>query len=318
MADLSAQWSSEAPLDLKQLRRSDGKVRTVVLAVRPIPPVISMLFSEAIHHLRAMLDNTVWHLVVEQAGPLDEQAARAVAMPTYAEAEKFAEWAGRIRRRVPELGQGTSMIHQRIEALQPFADEARVASIGPVLAALMGVEAEQVHPLLLLQSYSNLDKHRAIAIMVGRTMVTTGGLPFLVQDRSFRHISVGTAIAPDGTWGTPVPIESSAAVMVERPAPWTAAVSPATEAQRLRDWVRDEALPRLITGSSKVETPLPLTVELGDDGRTLRERIADPDRDGALERLAPINAARFAHAATRPLKFPVVVDEEFDDEAKLS
>jgi len=119
-------------------------------------------------------------------------------------------------------------------------------------------------------------------MMAGRMITTSGGLELLAQDRSFREMRVGTVVAPDGTWGTPVPIDSQAAVMVERPAPWTAAVSPATETQHLRDWVMREALPLLVTGSREVATALPVTVELGDDGRTLRERITDVSRPNAL------------------------------------
>jgi len=311
MGDLSGRWSLDA-LELVQLRRKDGHFRTVISAIRPIPPVISLLFSEAINHLRAVLDNTVWYLVTEQMGALDDQAARAVAMPIYEESPKFAEWAKKIRTRVPALGQETSAAHQRVKSLQPFANGARIASVSATLAAMMDVEAEHVHPLLLLQAYSNLDKHRAIAVMVGRMMTNSAGLPMLAQDRSFRHMGVGTVLA-EGSWGTPVPIESSAAVMVERPAPWAAAVSPATETQLLHDWVRQEALPRLVTGSSEVATALPVTVELGDDGRTMGERITKPRRSSAQDRLDAINAQRFLEAMTKPVKFPAVVDQEFED-----
>lgn len=313
MVDLSGKWSFDGPLELKQLRRADGRYRAVISAVRPIPPAISLLFSEAIHHLRAALDNTVWHLVNERSGPLDERAARSIAMPVFEETRKFAGWCARIMPQVPVLADETSVVNQRVRSLQPFIDKGRVASVGPALEALMGIEAEQVHPLLLLQGYSNLDKHRAISMTVGRVMVTAEGLPFLAQDRSFREMRVGDAVSADGTWGTPVPIESRAAVMVERPDPWTHAVSPATEAQSLRDWVRHEALPRLITGSSRVPTALPVTIELGDDGRTLRQRVETTDRPSAFTRMSAVNAERLAQADARPLQFIEVVDEEFDD-----
>ena len=312
MGDLAGQWSLGA-VELRQLRRSDGRFRTVVAAVRPIPPMISVLFSEAIGHLRASLDNVVWHLVTERMGPLDDEAARDVAMPIYEDSEKFAGWARRVSRRVPELGQETSTTHQRVRALQPFADGGRIPSVSPVLAAMMDVEAEDVHPLLLLQGYSNADKHRAVALMVGRMITTTATTPFLAQDRRFRTMGAGSVVAPDGQWGTPVPVESQAAVMVERPAPWSAAVSPATEVEYLRDWVRHEALPRLVTGSSDVATALPVAIDLGDTGDPMRERIAQPIRPSAQERHGAINSERFIQAMTRPLSFPEVVDTEFDD-----
>lgn len=58
MGDLSGQWSL-AGLEVRQVRRSDGRFRALVSAVRPIPPLISLLYSEAISHLRAVLDNVV-------------------------------------------------------------------------------------------------------------------------------------------------------------------------------------------------------------------------------------------------------------------
>ena len=311
IADLSGQWSINA-LELKQLRRSDDRVRTVVDTVRPIPPAISVLFSEAINHLRATLDNVVWHLVTSRSGPIDDRAALSVALPIHGEAARFATWASKVRRQVPELGQEGSTTYQRVKALQPFIDSARVPSEDATLAALMGVELEEVHPLLLLQAYSNLDKHRAIALMVGRMMVTPLGFPFPAQDRFFREMGPGSAVGPDGVWGTPVPIESNAAVMVERPAPWAAAVSPATEVMRLRDWVRHDALPYLVTGTREATPPVPVTVELSDDGRTMRERISAPNRTSGFERSSALIAERITAAEARPLKFAPVVNEEFD------
>lgn len=312
MADLAGAWSLRA-LELKQLRRRDMRFRTVVSAVRPIPPVISMLFSESIGHLRSILDNVVWHLVTEEMGTLDDRVARSVAMPIYEDPEKFAGWARRLRSQIPPLGLDERPTHQRIRALQPFADSSLVPSVSPVLAAMMGVEVEEVPPLMLLQAYSNADKHRAIALMVGRTVFTKTGEPYLRQDRAFREIGVGARVGADGTWGTPTPIESHAAVMVERPAPWSAAVSPAMETTYLRDWVRNRALPWLVTGAEQVEVELPVTIDLDDTGQSLRTRIESLDRPSGQERTAELHARRFAEASARPWQFPEVVDEEFDD-----
>lgn len=233
-------------------------------------------------------------------------------MPIHDDPERFASWAKDVRLRVPVLGQESSLINQRIRQLQPFADHARIRSLGPLLATLTDMTSEDVHPLLLLQAYSNADKHRAVTMTVGRAMLTTGGTSFLAQDRSLRRVDVGTVLA-EGDWGTPVGFESSAAVVVERPAPWSAAVSPTTEAQHMRDWVARYALPLLITGSADASPALPVTISLGDDGRTLHDRIATPDRPVALDRLATINAQRYAHAMSQPPKFPETVSEESDD-----
>lgn len=312
MGDLSGRWSLDAPLSLQQLRRSDGRYRVVVSEVRAVPPAISLAFSEAVNHLRAALDNVVWHLVVEQAGPLDEKVARKVTMPVHGTSEKFASWRGGVAHAVPVLGHKDSHVYQRIRELQPFTDPAQVPSVGSRLASLMGVDSEDVHPLLLLQAYSNADKHRTIAATTQRSITTSDGSPFFAQDRSLRHVDVGTVMA-EGSWGTPVEFDSSAAVVLERPAPWAAVVSPASEAERLRDWVAQRALPLLVTGSPEVTVPLPLTIPLGDDGRTLHQRITASDRAAALERLAEVNARRYTEAMSRPVKFPETVVVEFQD-----
>ena len=312
MGDLSGRWSLDSPLTLQQQRRSDGRYRVVVSEVRPVPPAISLAFSEAVNHLRAVLDNVVWHLVVEQAGSLDEKVARKVTMPVHRTSEKFASWRGSVARDVPVLGHEESDVYQRIRELQPFTDSARVPSVGPHLANLMGVDSEDVHPLLLLQAYSNADKHRAVAATTQRSITTSDGSSLFAQDRSLRHVDVGTVMA-DGNWGTPVEFDSSAAVVLERPAPWAAAVSPASEAERLRDWVAQRALPLLVTGSPEVTVPLPLTIPLGNDGRTLHQRILAADRAAALERLAEVNARRYAEISARPFRFPETVFAEFKD-----
>lgn len=261
-----------------------------------------------------MLDNTVWHLVTTEMGALGEQAARRVAMPIFEDSEKFAAWAAQTRSCVLVLGDPSSAIHQRVAALQPFAGaQAHIGSVTPLLAMLMGVEVERAHPLLLLQGYSNLDKHRSIAMMVGRTLVTTGGTPLTEQDRTFRPLEVGTVLTPDATWGSPVSLDSNAAVMVERPSPYTAAVSPITELQLLRDWVGHEALPKLLTESGVVATSLPVSIPLGDTGQTLRERATASDHIGADARIAARGTELLNRSYARPVKSMEVVDEEFED-----
>lgn len=311
IVDQSGLWSLNEPLELEQVRRADGRYRVVIAGVRPIPPGIALLFSEAIHHLRAILDNTVWHLVEEATGPLSDAAARKVALPIFGDEKLFDDWAKRLKSSVPPLGDASHVVHQRILALQPFCDQAAVPSVSAELAALAGVEAELVHPLSLLQGYSNLDKHRAIRMCVGQTRIDAGTSPWYSPGAWFRELQIGAVVSPEGTWGTPVPLESTSAVMVRRPDPWVAAVSPATEAQALRDWVRTAAVPLLLTGRRQSEDPMPVTIELGDDGRDLRERIELPGRSSAYARMVELNRARLAAANAKPPRVPRIVDGDF-------
>lgn len=47
----------------------------LVQGIRPIPPRISLLFSEAFNNLRAALDNVIWQLVEAMQGPVTGSAA---------------------------------------------------------------------------------------------------------------------------------------------------------------------------------------------------------------------------------------------------
>lgn len=113
--------------------------------------------------------------------------------------------------------------------------------------------------------------------------------------------------------GAPVPLESSAMLVVERPDPWHAHVSPTAEVDRLRGWVLSTALPMLVTGSTSASPLLPEAMSLDDDGRTLRDRIRDPRRDPAYTRLRLLHERRLAEASSAPWSFPEVVNEEFTD-----
>lgn len=52
IGDLATKWSMDGPLGFEQLRR-DGLTQMVVKSLRPVPPEASLLFSEAVNHLRA-------------------------------------------------------------------------------------------------------------------------------------------------------------------------------------------------------------------------------------------------------------------------
>lgn len=311
LGDVAGSWSPTA-LTLRQSKRADGRFRVSVSSVRPVPPIAPLLFSEAVNHLRAVLDNAVWHLVATHSEPLDERAAKKVALPIYGDSASFAAWTKQVRKSVPVLGGEDGPVRERVEQLQPFCDSSRIPSVGPARAAALDIEPENVHPLQLLQAYSNADKHRSIRMMAARATMINLDEPDISQDRAMREVPVGMVIA-EGTWGERVPLESSAALVIARPDPWHAHVSPTAEIDRLRAWVLSTALPVLVTGSTSASPPLPEAMSLDDDGRTLRDRIRDPQRDPAYTRLSLLHARRLAEAYSAPWNFPDVVDEEFTD-----
>lgn len=272
---LAGLWSFNVPIELEQERR-DGRFTTRVRSIRPIPPRISMLFSEAVNHLRAAIDNVVWYLVIQAQGPVTK-AANKVALPIHDDQTKYDAWQrDRFSAGLTAFGVGTQL-NSRIHALQPFVDQGSgIPSSSSQFAALTGTHVEAANPLKLLQGYSNDDKHRAIRVAVPRT---SGGQAVSEPggaDRAFVELRVGDIVS-EGNWGEPVLLEQTSAVMIQRPSPYGALVSPANEISRLVTYVAHEAVPRLVTGR-------PLAECSTDERRSRRLR---PERVAALSRWRP-------------------------------
>jgi hypothetical protein len=307
IGDLVSKWSLEGPLDIQQVRRGD-EVDMVLRGIRPIPPLVSLLFSEAINHLRAAIDNTVWYLVEREHGPLKGPRAHLVSMPILTREQALDDWVKkREKAGLSALGPN-AVLGKRVRSLQPFADSATsIPSRNPLLAHLLGEEVEDVHPLRLLQEYSNADKHRAIRVAVARTTSSRHDETFMAQDRTFKELRVGDVLAQT-TWGNPVMFDSSTAAVVERPEPFIAPVSPVKELSHVHRYVSQVAIPVLVTGLQQPRS-LPPNVDFGDNGRSDRERLRDGGWDDADARLAPVIAERYAEAMNREAQFPDVVDD---------
>ncbi|QRY50495.1 hypothetical protein [Mycolicibacterium septicum] len=282
LAQLCLEWSRNA-VEFEQVRNPRGLLDAVVSSVRPPPPAIMMLISEAVNHLRAAIDNVVFYLV-EQArgGALPPEHAHHVAMPIQQSADGLANWVNRRVKHVPELGTGT-MLHTRIESLQPYRSLAVVTAVSAQLAALMGAtELHGVHPLLLLQGYSNADKHRTIRPVVCRSVVTRSDQSFFGQNREMRPIAVGDVLAADVPQGQRVMLEAQTAIHIQRPDSqvW---VGPGAELSQIHGFVADVLIPSLVTGGP-VTSPLPRRVDLGDSAATVEERIRAGGAESAQDR----------------------------------
>ena len=65
-----------------------------------MPPIAAMLFSEAVHHLRSVIDKVVFYMVEkDRKKPLSPEQARAVSMLIYEQPEKFEGKVKRLVRR---------------------------------------------------------------------------------------------------------------------------------------------------------------------------------------------------------------------------
>lgn len=304
ITDLAGKWSLGAPLSIRHVwvDEESGTYEARVGGVRPIPPLMGLLFSEGIHHIRASLDNAVWHLVEEEHGPLTITQALLVAMPIYADAESYDRWVARRVRAGLTCLADTAGLGRRIKSLQPFVDTAQVVeSMDPMLATLMGSEPEAVHPLLLLQAFSNADKHRRPQFGAARGFVSTSDQQFLDRDRQQRPVEIGEVLA-SGTWGTPTTIESTMVAVIQRPEPGSAWVSPSKELQTLRRYVADTAIPVLVDGQAHAGV-LPTQIDMTDTGDADRARIAAGGYADAATRFAPLLAEMLAESQQRPPDF---------------
>ena len=286
---------SQRPTELEQVRRDGSAYDVVVQRVRPVAPEVALLFSEAIHHLRAALDNVVWYLVEQVHAPLTPRVARQVALPIHDREAAYDRWTQqRIRDGLGAFA-STATLGQRVRSLQPFANPAEsVPSISAVMATLSGMDRELAHPLRLLQDYSNEDKHRQIRVAAARTIASTYDRPILEQDRRQHPVAVRMVIA-SGVWGTPQIVEMNTAAAIKRPGESEAWVNPVKEVSALRQYVADIAIPTLLTGLA-LPGGIPPAVDLGDTGLDDRERIAAGGYEDAEARFAPRLARLFTMA----------------------
>lgn len=263
-------WSLHA-LEMKQIRRPDRRLNVVVTAVRPIPPVVSMLFSEIINHLRAAVDNVMFHVVESlNGGPLPGDAAALVAMPIQQTAAGLQSWSNRRKAKVPEFDSSTDL-YKRIESLQPYKSLAVATAISPDFEPFTGKqELHGENPLALLQGYSNADKHRAIRLTSGRTIPSPSTHRPGKLDITMHPVDAGFVIA-EGLDTSPGEVDPTTAVHVQRPtgSVW---VPPGAELAQIHTFVADVVIPTLIFGRP-LSPALPRQVVLGDTGASVEERI---------------------------------------------
>lgn len=298
----------DGPLQLEQVRRGD-EVQTFLKSLRPVPPATSLLFSEAVNHLRASIDNVVWYLTEQEHGNLSGRAASLISMPILESSEAFEKWTSRRQKqKIPRFGAETTL-GKRLRTLQPFVDlKSAVPSFGRVLESLMNVEVESAHPLRLLQAYSNADKHRSIRLAGARTFSSTDAQPLLAQDLGHKELRVGDPMGPPSPWGQMIILETSTAVMVQRPWPFGAWANPVKELTAMRRHIAHFVIPTLLQGS-EVPSDLPPVIELADTGKSNRERIDGGLADDAEVRMATILRARYQEAESKELQFAPVAHE---------
>ncbi len=297
---LMMSWSQQA-LDLAQIETAPGTAELTVMGIRPIPPQISLLFSEAIHQLRAAVENTLFHLVEQERGaPLTEQEATRVEMPVRDDAASFLKWQKDRVGKVPELGPGTKL-GNRIESLQPYTDvKATIPSLSSQLEYLSRVPAEHEHAMTLLQRYSNLDKHRLLRIAAGRAIVQQSDVPFWSSNRKLRSIEIGEVLAT-GRLGDPVAVDVHPVVALQRPDSdvW---IAPLAEFDGIYWHISNLVIPTLIKGFIPTTPALPTEIDLSDTGLDPTERIRAGGWETAHSRMQQVALASYQDDGAQDLR----------------
>ncbi len=306
LGQLAMNWSQNDPLELAPVETQPNQLDLTVEAVRPIPPMMSLMFSEAVHHLRAAIENTVYYTVETGRGaPLSEKQANAVAMPVSKDAAGFEDWQKqRVQRGVPELGPGTTL-GTRIQKLQPYADSAAgMGSTSQRFAELTGTQMVVEHPMVLLQRYSNLDKHRALRVAAAQGIVDDINAPLGSNNRALRTLTVGDVLI-SCPLGTPVVVDVWPVVAIQRPTSqvW---VAPVPELDNLHWYVSNIAIPSLLLHVIPPPPAMPPGIDLGDTGQRPRQRMESAGQAVARERLEPLVRKMLQEGLKKPVKIPPV------------
>lgn len=314
LAHLALAWSrgpgGSGAITLRQVERTAGTYDVEIASIRPVPPLTAMLFSEAVHHLRAAVDNTVFYVAEKEHGePFTREQARVVSMPVYEQPEKFDKAIKQVssgKNAIPAFGPD-STLGKRIASLQPYNDDAVLPSMSPLLASMIGVEVANLHPLSLLRDYSNEDKHRSVRVGAASAIFQT------LDDRwresigkGTRHVEVGMVVE-QVTKGVLTGLEMSPTLQVQRPDNKWVAYGP--ELDGMARHVADIVIPTLVTGMALPGT-IPAHVELDDNGKTLAQRLQDGGKVRAHERMRSVMTAALAEANEQDWRFAPVSGED--------
>lgn len=265
------QAAQDGVIGLREVSHGDVS-RTVVESIAPIPRKVALLVADALVVLRGAIEHTLFAEVeFLNGGPLDEKAAKTVEMPARLTYDDFADWLKKRPRYAPESMRSGSELVRRISGLQPFHRQA----------------APELHPLARLLSHTNHAKHRTPAITAVRlaAMIRDDETPRSIHDLPLRPeepLRVGDIIA-ETPLGTRIPVAIFPTVGINRPGTdaWPVLMR---ELEEIADWVRTQAVPRLITGDEPPKSALPARYEISVGHLDERQAISVGSAMSAAER----------------------------------
>lgn len=242
-------------IELKEVVRGSYSETTVV-GLAPIARKIPLLVADALVALRAAVEHTLFAEVEFLSGmALDEKAARSIEMPAALSYDKYAEWVRNRQRNAPvAMARGTELL-RRVEGLQPFHRNIR----------------PELHPMARLALHTNHAKHRTPAVTAVRlvTIVRDDEVPLSRHDVRLEPevpLRIGDVIARTPL-GQHVPVALFPTVGVNRPGSdqWPILMH---ELSELASWVREQAVPRLVTGQDPPPEKIPARYEITAPTRT--------------------------------------------------
>lgn len=264
------QVESEEVIGLRE--ESNGQVnRLTVESLLPIPRQMPLLVADALVALRGVLEHTLFSEVEYLDGPLPEKWARLIEMPARTTYDSFADWKKKRDRQGPPSLSTNSVLMARIESLQPFHRRRSPAD----------------HPLARLVSYTNHAKHRtpAVAAVMLPVVYREDELPSSFADldkRPAEPLRLGEVVF-ESPVGEVVPLALWPTIGLNRPGTdeWPILM------HELRDifaWVREQALPRLVTGGDPPADVLPAWYEISVGHADERRAISEGCHTTAFER----------------------------------
>lgn len=283
VSDLLVAYQTQAGgvFGLREVRAGSFS-RTVVERVAPIPRKVPLLVADALVALRAAIEHTLFAEVEFLDGaPLDERAARLVEMPAADTYEKFETWKKKqLASRPPSLRDGSELV-RRIDGLQPFHRWSN----------------SEMHPLARLVLHTNHAKHRTPAITAVRlaAMYQDDQMPRSIRDVTplpEEPVRVGDVIA-ETPIGVRVPVTLFPTIGINRPGTdqWPVLMH---ELDEISQWVRTQAVPRLITGTEPPEPALPTRYEIAvghaDERRAISMGSTTTAADHHTQRLLAASA----------------------------
>lgn len=251
----------------------DGAVsNAVVEQLAPIARKVPLLVADALVTLRAAVEHTLFTEVeYSNGGPLDDKAARTIEMPARLTYADYADWMKKRARNTPSSMAKGSELLRRVEELQPFHRNIR----------------PDIHPLARLALHTNHAKHRTPAITAVRlvTIIRDDKTPRSISELDLRPevpLRVGDVIAQTPL-GQRIPVALFPTIGINRPGTddWPILMHELDEISR---WVREQAIPRLITGGDPPAQVIPTRYEIGAGHDDERQAIALGSSMTAAER----------------------------------